>query len=944
MLRVGIDVGGTNTDAAVLCKNEVLATAKATTTSDVFSGFAGALKAALQKAHVDPADVQAVMVGTTHLINALVTRRGLARCAVLRLCGGATGDLPPFIDLTSSIASDIAVYSALLPGGMYYNGSPITKVDAQATRGAVREAVAAGAEAIVISGVFSPVSSSQEKEVYSIVSDELLKIGKSEVLITLSADVAGLGILERENASVLNAALRPLTKQLVGATWSAAVQSGCSRAAIYLTQNDGTVLDGRKAVELPIRCVQCGPVNSLRGAAFLAGISDGIVVDIGGTTTDIGAVVAGFPRPSSCDAYIGGVRTNFPVPDVVSIGLGGGSHVHGHEVGPASVGKDLLTLSLAAGGTVCTATDVAVRLCRGPEIFKSAHHVPTKLTEDAAKSAWDTIQRQIAAAVDQCKLSQADADVVLVGGGSFLAEESIPGVARILRPAHADSANAVGAATAQVSGSYDSILHFEGADRVLLIEEAKQQAIKVAATNGASIESIRILDIEEIPLAYLPGSTCRVKVRAVGDLAEPHAAVKDYQSLASLHEISSVGLLPAPEIEAPLEPPLPEKKRQRVDHTSTLQAVTVGAMQRPCWQVSEADVEAISLGVGVLGTGGGGSPYRARLALLRAMRNGKRPIVIAPESLPDDCIVLEAGYMGAPTVGVEFLRSGQARIAAKALAAHSGKSPYAVISGEIGGGNGLEQMLLALEMQIPAVDGDLMGRAFPCLDHMTTAFYGVGVTPAALADHQGNIVVVPQVASAKRLEDLLRPVCTAMGCTAGLSTKPLTGLEVKKFCVKHTVSQAFRIGSAILAARRKHSDPVAAVAEVAAGKVIFLGKVVDVHRITAAGFARGQVTIRGHQDTTLKIDFQNENLVATLDGSVVATTPELICIMETATGRPLQTEEMRYSLQVSVLLLPASPLLRSPEALSVVGPRAFGYDVDFVEHTTYEEPASVAMP
>lgn len=183
-----------------------------------------------------------------------------------------------------------------------------------------------------------------------------------------------------------------------------------------------------------------------------------------------------------------------------------------------------------------------------------------------------------------------------------------------------------------------------------------------------------------------------------------------------------------------------------------------------------------------------------------------------------------------------------------------------------------------------------------------------------------------------------------MGCCAGLARKPLTGSEVKRFCVKHTLSQAFHIGSAILSARSHHKDPVAAAVAVGGGKILFSGKVVDVRRVTTEGFARGETIVSGQHRECLKIDFQNENLVATLNGKVVATTPERICILETGFGRPLQTEEMRYGLQVTGILLPASPLLCTPEALAIVGPRGFGYDMDFVQHVTYQEPQSMALP
>ena len=98
-------------------------------------------------------------------------------------------------------------------------------------------------------------------------------------------------------------------------------------APLYLTQNDGTLMSAEFAERYPVLTFASGPTNSMRGAAFLSGLKDAMVVDIGGTTADVGALTHGFPREASVAVDIGGVRTNFRMPDVYSFGLGGGSHV-----------------------------------------------------------------------------------------------------------------------------------------------------------------------------------------------------------------------------------------------------------------------------------------------------------------------------------------------------------------------------------------------------------------------------------------------------------------------------------------------------------------------------------------------------------------------------------------------------------------------------------------
>lgn len=307
--------------------------------------------------------------------------------------------------------------------------------------------------------------------------------------------------------------------------------------------------------------------------------------------------------------------------------------------------------------------------------------------------------------------------------------------------------------------------------------------------------------------------------------------------------------------------------------------------------------------------------------------------------------------MGAPTVMLEKLDSDQAEgaVAAVVAAYRSTKSQgtelAALISGEIGGGNGLAALTCGAHMGLPVVDGDFMGRAFPELQMTTQAIYGLDTTPAALVDEKGNAVVVSMVQSNTWLERLLRPVCTEMGCSSGFATAPLTGQQLRKVVVPHSLSLAFRLGQAVAAAQHAKRDAVQAAADVGGGAVIFSGKVADAWRTTTEGFAKGHFDVAGleaFQGQVLRVQFQNENLVAHVDGLLTACVPDLICCIESANGLPVATEEMRYGLLVSVLALPAHPLLRTPEALDCVGPAAFGFgDLNYRPVSAYKPPVPV---
>ncbi|HEX5505371.1 MAG TPA: DUF917 domain-containing protein [Thermomicrobiales bacterium] len=352
------------------------------------------------------------------------------------------------------------------------------------------------------------------------------------------------------------------------------------------------------------------------------------------------------------------------------------------------------------------------------------------------------------------------------------------------------------------------------------------------------------------------------------------------------------------------------------------------------WRVDAAVVEQIAIGAGILGTGGGGNPYLGKTHLLRLLREGAdKPVVVAPGEVPDGAVVASVGGMGAPTVGIERLSRGDEwTVALRALEAHTGKRVEYLVPGEIGGSNSTRPLVCAIQTGLPVVDGDGMGRAFPELQMDTFSIYGVKCTPAGLADIRHNTVVFADLADTVTLERYARAVTVQMGGHAGYAFPLMSGADLKRTVVPDTLSLARAVGAAVEDARRAHADPVAAVLRVTGGEVLFTGKVVDVERRMAAGFARGSLRIEGLGDwrgATLAIDFQNENLIARRDGGVVAVVPDLICLVDAATAAPVTTEVVRYGLRVAVLGIPAPPLLKTPEALAVVGPRAFGYDVEY---------------
>lgn len=512
-IRIGVDVGGTNTDAVMLDGARVVASVKRPTSADVSTGIKSVIEALLLEAKTQPADISAVMIGTTHFTNAFVQCANLAQVAVIRIGFPAARSIPPFAAWPASMREAIRGYAKMVPGGFQYDGRELGPLDKNALRSAADEIGALGLRDVAISAVFAHVNDEHER-----IAGEILASHLPGVAVTLSSEVGQMGLLERENAAIMNASLRPLADKVVTAFERALTELRIT-APFYVSQNDGTLMSAALMQRYPVLTFAAGPTNSLRGAYFLSGIPDALVVDVGGTTSDIGVLVGGFPRQSSLRVDIGGVRTNFRTPDILSIGLGGGSRARqmtsGIAIGPDSVGFRLTEEALVFGGDTITATDIAV--ASGHASIGDPRHL-SHLDSEFVRAASEEIHRLLADGIDRMKTSLAPVPLILVGGGAALIHQPLPGVSETIRPPDAGVANAVGAAIGQIGGEIDRIFQCGDTGRDNALAEAREQAIAAAIEAGASPQTVSIVSLEDLPLQYLPGGARRIICRAVGDI------------------------------------------------------------------------------------------------------------------------------------------------------------------------------------------------------------------------------------------------------------------------------------------------------------------------------------------------------------------------------------------------------------------------------------------
>jgi N-methylhydantoinase A/oxoprolinase/acetone carboxylase beta subunit len=380
--------------------------------------------------------------------------------------------------------------------------------DEAAMRAAARDIRAMGIQSVGVASIFSPLDPAHEELAGEILAEEC-----PGAAVTLSHRLGRIGLLERENAALLNAALAGLARDTIAGFRAAIAASGID-APLYLTQNDGTVMSADMAMALPVMSFASGATNSMRGAAFLSGIKDAMVVDVGGTSTDIGQLRHGFPREANSVVEIGEVRTLFRMPDLFSLGLGGGSIVSPDPlaVGPHSVGYRLTEAALVFGGRTITATDCAVAAGIADIGDKALAKVPRAL----AAAVLDRARAMIEDAVDRMKTEAGDITLIAVGGGAFLVPDRLAGISEVVRVPHGDCANAVGAATAQISGETDQV--YRDLSRADAIAAAEAQAIARATEAGADPATITVVEVEDMPLAYLPGNALRVRVRVAGEM------------------------------------------------------------------------------------------------------------------------------------------------------------------------------------------------------------------------------------------------------------------------------------------------------------------------------------------------------------------------------------------------------------------------------------------
>ncbi|WP_342511040.1 hydantoinase/oxoprolinase family protein [Sporosarcina sp. FSL K6-1522] len=514
--RIGIDVGGTHTDAVILDESyNVIAEAKEATSADTSTGIFNALKRVIATSGVDKSQIKYAMLGTTHCTNAIVERKRLNKVASIRIGAPATLAIKPLIGVPDDLKKIIGQHVHIVEGGHEFDGREITQLNEEEIRQICRSLIGK-VDSMAVVSVFSPISKVHEERVSEIIREEM----GSDIAISQSAEIGNVGLIERENATILNAAIVNVAK-ITAQSFIEALKNEGVEATVFFGQNDGTLMSVEYTMKYPILTIACGPTNSIRGASYLSSKKDALVVDVGGTTTDIGVLSSGFPRQSSLAVDVGGVRTNFRMPDILSLGLGGGTIITLHDdgafsIGPESVGHNLYKEGLAFGGNTLTTTDVVIALGKASI---GNRELVAHLDRALLEKIYARMTFMLEESIDKMKISADDVAVVLVGGGSILFPTHLKGANEVVKPENYGVANAIGSAISQVSAQVEKIFKMDDLGRERTLERAKSMAYEEAVKAGANRDNLTVVDIQEVPLAYLAGNATKVRIKVAGDLA-----------------------------------------------------------------------------------------------------------------------------------------------------------------------------------------------------------------------------------------------------------------------------------------------------------------------------------------------------------------------------------------------------------------------------------------
>lgn len=935
---LGIDVGSTYTDVVVIQDGKLIAKIKIPTTADITLGIITAIQEVLKAANISADLVNYVMIGTTHLLNATLEHR-LNKIAAIRLGFPATTAIPPYTGWPSDLEKNVASLTYTIKGGYEYNGQPISEIDTKELNKIADDLEKENIDLVAITGVFAHINSDQEIQVAN-----YLKHRMPNLKISLSHQMGGLGLLERENAAILNSSLIPIYMQVCNDIHKNLLQVGLLNANIYLSHNDGTVEKiehitiGSLEQIKPILTLNAGPTNSMRGAAIIADIlrmDDALIIDIGGTSTDMGMIIKKSLIEVNTLFKIAGVSLNFPTIKTHSIALGGGSIITKQEdqysITGASLGGKLLHDAICFGGKVLTTTDIAFYMKR-IAITNKQNQIVSYPDEKTMRDLDDLMHQKLAHHIIEfwSASKEKPKNLLLIGGGSKLFDQKK--LAHLLNgkinfidiPNNAEVANAIGATQGEISGVYSEIIDYQKIPRDLAKERVIEKAIANAKINGALID-IKVKYIGEEEIQYVIGKPTVLTVKVSGKICVNKARI-------ILNDISHTTIALDQDKKKdelskfkPDHPVSSDTKSEKYNEPKLVSQIL---------QLEDGDFIHSAIGSAFLGSGGGGDTRLSELMLKAALKKHKSIHCIPLSDLKDDATVVCFGMMGSPSILEEKIPSKEEMLQSiLSMEIYLKKPIDAIITTEIGGTNGLLTMIVAAESGKLLPDADCMGRALPRL-YMVTPMINNKFSEFVAILSSAKETRLVKANDAFELEKIARTFTVEMGGSTFLTYMPMTGKIAKEVCIPNTLTIAATIGKLFNEAKMKGEHPFPLIndylkdTEYEKIEEVFNGRIEDLRRIEDAGFSVGGAIIVNDNGEQATLVFQNENLQLTIKlmngyKKQLEIVPNLITVVDYDSLLPISCGQLKYGQKVRILTMKSPKHLLSTAAYDIVGPKAY---------------------
>jgi N-methylhydantoinase A/oxoprolinase/acetone carboxylase beta subunit len=509
-LRLGIDLGHTSVDAVVLDDRDSAVMRAKLPSEEAPGAISAAAHAVTGDSGADPRQITRAVLGSMAALEAIERPSDLRRVAVLRIGRPLTLALPPLVTWPEALRQAVSAGETVVAGGADYDGRAASPLDSDAVVRFLAD-LSGSADAVAVTSVFSSVSPEHELEAAELVRREL----GASTRVSLSHEIGTIGLLERENATVLNAALGGVAERLVETFGEALARCGID-AELFFAKGDGTVMTLEHAERFPVYLLGSGFASGVWGAAWLSGAADGVMLEIGAQRSTVGTLVGGRPSERATPGELAGVRTNLSVPASLTLPFGGSTIVRidgtSAAIAAESLGGRLRGEALIFGGATPTLTDAAVAGGRG----ELGTHSLSSSQRRALTAVLPTLDRLLAEAVENGRHALPAATLVVFGGSSMLAPEQLTGVGEVIAPADGDIAGAIGLVVAPASGQADRICANWPNVRATTMEAARADALSRAIHAGADPANVHIVEAEEVPLSYIPDPPIRIKVRAVG--------------------------------------------------------------------------------------------------------------------------------------------------------------------------------------------------------------------------------------------------------------------------------------------------------------------------------------------------------------------------------------------------------------------------------------------